>query len=355
MPGLYIGSTAPFGGKNTLCMGIGLKFKQEGLKVGYMKPVGAQAVLQDDEWCEADALTLQKALDLDAPQELVNPVLVTQDLMHEILSSPPCEDRTAIIRAAYDKLAAEKQVMVVGGSGSFLNSNRYACLDGPSVSQALELPVLIVDRFGQDVNYEALLSVKFTLGDKLLGCVLNDVPSYAMDEVNSVIIPFLLSRGVMVLGVIPHDRMLGSVSVRDLAERLGAKIICSAHKIDQMAENFIIGAMQVDNFLTHFRKRAKAAIIMGGDRSDLQLVGIENKCPCLILTGNLYPNDIVLSRAENAEVPILVVRDDTYCVAKRVDALLGGHKLRAPAKFQRAAQLVAAHLDLAAIKQGLGL
>ena len=41
--------------------------------------------------------------------------------------------------------------------------------------------------------------------------------------------------------------------------------------------------------------------------------------------------------------------------AKELEALLARHKLRDPDKFQQASQLVAANIDVAAIRQGLGL
>ncbi len=355
MPGLYIGSTTPFGGKNTLCLGLGLRLRKEGLAVGYMKPVGAQAARMGNAWGDMDARTITQALSLPFDPALATPVLITQDFMHKALAAAPGEDHTAAIAPAYAKASKGKDVMLVGGSGSFLQSGMYAGVDGVKISSILGLPVLLVDRCAQEVHYEALLAAKNILGDKLLGCVLSDVPGHSQEEINTVIVPFLNSRGVKVFGVIPHDRLLGSMTVGNLSQSLGGKLISAGHKADVVAESFLIGTMQVENFLTHFRKYPKAAVIVGGDRSDLQLVALEGPCSCLILTGNLYPNDIILSRAENAEVPIMVVREDTYSVAKRMDALLTRHKLRDAVKFQQASQLVAAHVDVAGIKQGLGL
>jgi len=355
MPGLYIGSTTPFSGKNTLCLGLGLTLRKEGLSVGYFKPVGAQAAKIGKSWGDLDAVTISQALGQDIAPELATPVLVTQDFIHKVFTHGPSEDRTQGIKAAYSRIGAGKDVTLVGGSGGFMTSGLYACLDGPTVAQALDLPVVIVDRCSFELNYDILLSIKERMGDKLLGVILSDVSGHYMEEVNSVLAPFLNRRGVKVLGMIPHDRLMNSVTVESLAQRLGATIISGGAKAQDSAESFIIGAMQVENFLTHFRKHPRAAVILGGDRSDLQLVAIEGRPACLILTGNLYPNDIILARAEHAEVPIMVVRDDTYSVAKRMESLVSRHKLRDPAKFQQASQLVAAHVDVAAIKQGLGL
>jgi len=94
---------------------------------------------------------------------------------------------------------------------------------------------------------------------------------------------------------------------------------------------------------------------VGGDRSDVQLVALEGDSPCLVLTGNLYPNDIILTRSEVLEIPIIVVRDDTFSVAKKMEAILQRHKLRDIIKIKQGAQLVSSNIDFERIKKGLGL
>ena len=45
---IFIGSVSPFSGKNLVCLGLGLKFKKDGYKVGYFKPVGfSPAVVEE--------------------------------------------------------------------------------------------------------------------------------------------------------------------------------------------------------------------------------------------------------------------------------------------------------------------
>jgi BioD-like phosphotransacetylase family protein len=148
---------------------------------------------------------------------------------------------------------------------------------------------------------------------------------------------------------------MGAIRVVDLADRLGGKIITAQDKSGRVVENFLIGTMQVENFMTHFRKSKKSAIIVGGDRSDVQLVALEGQCQCLVLTGNLYPNDIIMTRAEVLEVPIVVVRDDTFSVAKKMEAILSRHKLRDVVKIQHGSQLVSSIMDFAYLKEALGI
>jgi hypothetical protein len=355
MRGLYIGSTSAYSGKNMITLGLGLKFQQDGLNLAYMKPVGAQAKQFGDVWGDEDAHMIQQALGLDADPDLVTPILITQDFIHKAFAPGACVDRYPQIKAAYSKLGEGKDLVLMSGSGSFLHSGKYCCLDGVSVIRSLDAKAVIIDRYINEINYDYLLSIREAIGDAMLGCVLNDIPSFYQEELDRNLIPFLRSRGVEVLGVIPHDNLLGGISVEALSSNLGGRLISAAHRGDRVVESFLIGTMQIENFLTHFRKHPKAAVIVGGDRADLQLVAIEGNCSCLILTGNLYPNDVILARAEAEEIPVLVVRDDTYSIAKRMDNLLKRHKFRSPAKFGQSRQLVAGNLDVRAIKAGLGL
>ena len=64
-------------------------------------------------------------------------------------------------------------------------------------------------------------------------------------------------------------------------------------------------------------------VLPGGDGTELT-AALARQVPgaaCLILTGNLYPSEIILTRAEEHGVPVLTVRDDTYSVARRLEAL----------------------------------
>jgi hypothetical protein len=74
-----------------------------------------------------------------------------------------------------------------------------------------------------------------------------------------------------------------------------------------------------------------------------------------VLTGNLYPNDIILTRSEVLEIPIIIVRDDTYTVAKKMESILSRHKLRDVIKIRQGAQLVSSNIDYEYVKGKLGL
>jgi len=328
MPGLYIGSTSGYSGKNTLTVGLGLGFRQAGLSIGYMKPVGAMPVEAPGELggglADEDALFVRAALGLES------------DPAHPPSAMTP-----------------------VVGCGS-MYSGKYCGVDALSVVAALDeaggpVKALVIDRFEKELNYDLLLMLKEQLGGRLAGVVLNDVPPAFLEEVSGHLAPFLTARGIPVLGILPRDPLMGSITVGDLATRLGGKVISAHHRQDRVVSQFLIGTMQVENFMLHFRKKKNAAVIVGGDRADVQLVALEGDCPCLVLTGNLYPNDVILTRSEVLETSIIIVREDTFTVAKKMENLLTLHKMRDSVKVRQGAELVARHLRLDELKASLGL
>jgi BioD-like phosphotransacetylase family protein len=336
-----------------IAMGIGLKLQKEGYRVGYMKPVGALPQEKNGVLGDADAFFVQDILGLAENPALVTPVVVDQDFKMKAFTGK-CDDLMPRIKAAYEELGKDKDVMIVAGSGS-MYSGKYCGLDGVSVVKALGIKAIVIDRYVKELNYDYLLSMKERLGDQLLGVLLNDIPPVFKEELDTLLHPFLESKGIKVLGKIPSDPLMGAIKVADLADRLGGRIITAQDKSERVVENFLIGTMQVENFMTHFRKSKKSAIIVGGDRSDVQLVALEGQCQCLVLTGNLYPNDIIMTRAEVLEVPIVVVRDDTFTVAKKMEAILSRHKLRDVIKIQHGSQLVSSIIDFPFMKDALGI
>jgi len=373
MPGLYIGSTSGYSGKNTLTVGLGLGFRQAGLSIGYMKPVGAMPVEAPGELggglADEDALFVRAALGLESDPahtpSAMTPVVVTHDFKMDAFEGRLRGDDDGngglreSIRAAYAGLARGRDLMLVAGSGS-MYSGKYCGVDALSVVAALDeaggpVKALVIDRFEKELNYDLLLMLKEQLGGRLAGVVLNDVPPAFLEEVSGHLAPFLTARGIPVLGILPRDPLMGSITVGDLATRLGGKVISAHHRQDRVVSQFLIGTMQVENFMLHFRKKKNAAVIVGGDRADVQLVALEGDCPCLVLTGNLYPNDVILTRSEVLETSIIIVREDTFTVAKKMENLLTRHKMRDAVKVRQGAELVARHLRLDELKASLGL
>jgi BioD-like phosphotransacetylase family protein len=107
---------------------------------------------------------------------------------------------------------------------------------------------------------------------------------------------------------------------------------------DHLAENvesFMVGAMGQEKALRFFRRKAHKAVITGGDRSDVQLAALETSTKAIILTGNLPPSSLVIARADQLGVPMILVDMDTLTAVERMEALMGHVRLHGPDKADR--------------------
>jgi hypothetical protein len=347
MKALYIGSTAGNSGKSMITMGLGLHLREQGRKVGYLKPVGRSPVAQQGRLTDGDAEFMKHVLGLDDPLDDICPVVVTHDLLTQGLRGD-LPDFLPRIQEAFGRVGQGKDVVLVGGAGS-VTEGMFLGLAGLRLVKALNLPVVLIDPYQTEVCVDCILSAREALGERLLGVVLNRVTPASLAEVVGAAVPFLQRRGIPVLGTIPHDLLLDAITVRQLHGVLGGRVLCAEDRLDEFVERFSVGAMDVEAAFSYFWKQPNKAVITGGHRSDILMAALETSTRCLVLTGDQAPNDLIVTRAVERGIPILVVPHDTLATVERLEAILGRIRIREERKVARACQLIDSHLDYAAL------
>jgi len=116
-----------------------------------------------------------------------------------------------------------------------------------------------------------------------------------------------------------------------------------------MIERFCVGAMDVEHALRVFRGIPRKAVVTGGHRTDIQLAALETDTVCLVLTGGVAPNELILARAREKGVALLTVAEDTVATVDRFESLLGRLRIREPEKARRGVELVRAAVDTAGL------
>lgn len=350
---LYVGSTKEYSGKNLTIMGLGQRFLKDGLKVGYLKPFGRLPVKVEGVLTDQDAWFIHRVLMLKDPVETLCPVVMTHDLMMAgCRGEHPGLDQK--IMAAFDAVSKGKDVVLIGGAGR-LESGMFLDVSGYDLIEKLNASTLLVDDYDGEFYLDAVLDAQHRLGKRLLGAIMNRVDAGYLDRLKDLIVPCLERKGIPVFGILPEDAVLGSVMIGDVVDTLVGDVLCCRNKLDGLIEHFLIGGMQVDRALEYIRKTRNNAVIVGGDRADVQLAAIEAMTQCLILTGNLYPNEIVVSRAELKGIPIVVVRGDTYSVARKVEELSRKLRLREREKVYYGIRLIEEKVDFERLYQTLGI
>lgn len=340
---LLIGSTEANSGKSATILGLTHQLQQKGLNIAYGKPLGTSSGESQAAAVEADVQFVTKSLNL--PQNQLLPTLLVLDevAVQRRLSGEDRTDYRQKIRQYLQKPAGDL-VLLEGPSN--LEEGSLFDLSLLQVAETIDAVAILVARYRSVFLVEALLSAKQRLGNRLIGVLINDIPAEQLAAVKTDMRPFLEQQGIPVLGMLPKNNLLRSVSVEELVNQLQAEVLCRSDRLDLMVESLAIGAMNVNAALKYFRKRQNMAVVTGGDRVELQLAALESSTQCLILTGQLPPPPFIKSRAEELEIPILSVDLDTLTTVEIVNRTFGQVRLHEPIKVQCIRELMQANFDI---------
>ncbi len=327
MTALYVTSLAEGVGKTTICAGLAKHLLSNGQKVGFFKPILAK----EAEGSDSDALFMKQILSLDEPVDSICPVIGGQDkVVHKI-------------REAYDQVSRGKDVVIVEG----------VC--ERSIVEALNARAIIVEGYSKELSRARLNNSYQDWGEYLLGVVLNKVPPSRVESVRNEITSQRGEAGINILGVLPEDRVLFTVSVGELAEYLQGEILNCAEKSGELVESLMLGAMTVDPGPEYFGRKANKAVVVRGDRPDMQIAVLETSTKCLILSGNTAPIPPVLYGAQDKEIPIILTKGDTIATVMSIEDALSNTRFNQEKKLPKLTEIMEQHFNFQALYQGLSL
>ena len=293
---LMVASTEACSGKSATILGIADRLQEKGIKIAYAQPV-VTGTLTNPLSVDNDVQLMAKAFSLP-PEQLGSPLLV--------LDAAKSIDRlTGVDRQDYAKLLQEcvqltGDLTIVEGGANLYEGSLFN-LATAQVATALEAGVLLVNRYDPISSIDLLLSAQQQLGNRLLGCVINDIPRDRVETVETTLVPYLEQVGIPVFGIVHRNGLLRSVTVKQLVEQLDAEVLCRPDRLDLMVESLSIGAMNVNSALQYFKRGNNMAVVTGGDRTDIQLAALETSTQCLILTGHLPLQPFIVSRARDLD------------------------------------------------------
>lgn len=349
---LLVASTEAYCGKSATILGLSHLAQAKDLSIGYGQPLVVNFDANSSDSAAKDGKFLASILGL-SPSHAKPPLLsLDRNLINQRLQGGNSHDYGATLREYVSQIAGDL-VFLEGPSnlweGSIFN------LSVPEIALEVDASILLVARYHPHLSVGSLLTAKKFLGDRLLGVVINDIPPGEVSTAAETIKPYLENQQIPVLGMIPQDRILNSVSVSEIAKRLKGKVLCCAEHLDWMVESLSIGAMNVNSALGYFRQRENMAVVTGGDRAELQMAALETSTHCLILTGRIPPKELIIERAESLDIPIISVDTDTLTTVEVIDNAFGKVPLQEEIKVQQIKRLMEQNFDLDRLLKYLGL
>ena len=349
---LLIGSTESYSGKSSVILGLAHQLQQKSLDIAYGKPVGTCWRNEQPNGIDEDVKFLAENLNLSESRLLQTVLFLDEPTIEKRLRGEDQVNYRSIL-AQYLQ-APMGELVFLEGPGTLDEGSLFE-MSLLETAKVVDASILLVTRLQSVLSVHKILSAKQRLGDRLVGVLLNDVPTDQLEAVRTEVVPFLEAKEIPVMGLLPRSALLRSVSVRELVHQLNAEVICRGDRLDLMVESLTIGAMNVNSALKYFRKGRNMAVVTGGDRADIQLAALETSTQCLILTGHVPPSDFILSRAEDLEIPILSVDLDTLTTVEIINHAFGKVRLQEPMKVECVQKMMAEHFDIERLIVKLGL
>jgi BioD-like phosphotransacetylase family protein len=214
--------------------------------------------------------------------------------------------------------------MLIDGPNSVSGGIFMGC-SVPDLAKEFGSRIVVVSRVRDDSFLdELLLSIKFCTehGVPPAGVILNRMPE-DYPELERMTRHALGEEGIELLGSIPNRDVLGALRVREIHEFMGGEVLAGEEGMENLVQNFLIGAMSMESAMRYFRRTTNKLVIVGGDRTDIISAALETGASAVIVTGNLYPSVKILPRADELKIPIILVPHDTYTTLNTIQKMVG--------------------------------
>ena len=337
---IIIASTRKNAGKTGVI--IGMARAMQG-KFGYVKPFGDRLFYRKKRLWDHDSALIINIFNLERDPEGLSigfdhakiKYMYDENTIRERLSD-------LVVQSGGD----ENIVFIEGGRD--LTYGASVNLDAVSVARHTNGKLVIVVSGDDEMIMDDLSFIRRYVdlsSVDLRGVILNKVKD--PDDFKNTYLDGIERMGIDVIGIIPYTRELIHMSVGTLVERIFVKVIAGEGGMDNVIHNIFIGAMsgttaQMDPLF----KRGNKLIITSGDRSDMILTALESDTACVILTNNIVPSPAIISRASELNVPLLLVSDDTYQVARQLDSMDIVVAKNETGKIHMLGNLVAENVDI---------
>jgi len=359
---LYLAATGQNRGKTTLSLGLLDLFIGEGLRTGFMKPVGQRTIVDETGVpADEDAVLVKAVYGLPEPMTVMSPVHIPRGFTKAYIAGEVVEDLGARIAAAHATFVDEKDVLLIEGTGH-AGVGAVIGLSNAAVAARLGAPAVIVSEggVGRPID-EIVLNVSLFAahGVPVAGAIVNKVNVDTQPGIAAILEKGLALHGIPLLGVIPYRPILSNPSLAMIVEGTRAELLLPGPDLDLVIGGISVAAMEPHHVLQHVLGRR--IVIVAGDREDV-IVALarahraEARRPAVVrgevepatvgfVLSGYRPRPAVVDEIRRADLFACFLDEDTYQVASDVHDLLVKTHAADAGKIAMIKSIVAASLD----------
>ena len=169
----------------------------------------------------------------------------------------------------------------------------------------------VLDKFDAKVifiekNDDNFVNIEKLFNDRLVGFIVNGVKKYKKNLSNDN------ESNKKIIAILEEQRFFMTKTVDAISKSLTTSDIIGEQNTDKIIENYLIGGFVLDWGPEYFSTRKNVALVVRGDRPDVQLSALQSgTLNVLIATNNITPVEYVIYEAKKLKIPVVIVEENT--------------------------------------------
>jgi len=352
---IFIAATQQNDGKTTVSLGLIAALKKRFGRIGFIKPIGQRYLMEQGYKVDEDSVLIEEVFGIKCNIKDMSPVAIEKGFTERFIDKGADEDYAKVIKDSYEHVARENDLVIIEGTGHAGVGSVFD-LSNATVARLLDTSVILISSGGVGKPIDEVMLNKALLdkeGVNLAGVVVNKVLPEKYDRISRLVKKGLEKKDLNVFGVLPYQKILDIPTMREIKEELKIAALYESENLDKVAENILIGAMNVKDAVQFVRDNS--LMIIPGDRDDMieavcRIKSGKIKKGCrisgIILSGGLMPKRRSLKLLEGARMPVLITKEDTYSIASRVHSLVVKLKPQDEQKIRIIVDMVEKYVDI---------
>ncbi|QIX62312.1 phosphate acetyltransferase [Hymenobacter sp. BT18] len=356
---VFIATAEPYSGKSLVVLGLVNMLLGQARRVGYFKPI-----IDYDPAQEPDPHIDTVARYFKLPFAYADTYAYTRPQALQLLEADAQGELIDVVIHKFKQWEEAYDFTVVEGS-DFLGPGTAIEFDANvSMAKNLGVPVILVVS-GEGKSTAQVVSSVLTLlrtfearEVPVLLAVANRVAPEQAADVQALLRAQLPEE--VLLAVIPEDPQLRHPTMREIHAGLGSKLLFGEAGLGNQVDNYVIGAMQVPNFLNYLKENV--LIVTPADRGDIIVCALQAnqsasypRVAGIVLTAGAEPDEPIMRLLEGLPnvVPILTMPTGTFETTTRVGAIKSRITPDTPKKIQLAISTFARYVEVKALEEKL--
>ena len=324
---VFIAAAEPYSGKSIISLGLVNMLLGKAQRIAFFKPI------IDHHPAEKKDTHIETVVNhFGLPISYTDAFGFTRQQAMHYMEGPSRGEMIETIIRKVKKLEESFDFTVIEGSDFLGEGTAFEFDANISIAKNLNAPAIIVisgnnKTTAQVINTALTVMRNFQRSEvQVLAIVANRIKPEQAEDVKELLQTQV--TGGTILAVIPEERALKSPTMKEIHDNIGGKLLFGEHQMNNQVDHFIMGAMQVPNFLKHMKENV--LILTPGDRGDIILSALQAnlstnypKVSGIVLTGHMEPDEPVIRLMEGLQtvVPIISVNTGSFDTATQVGSI----------------------------------